>query len=652
MGNYADSSNILNAITQIEEAIASDLADGYKPRPELLDVLRDLHSKRDAAQAEIGEGNAAWRGFAHDATFGQLDTLNGVKSWAMGDGYKAGRDEVRNKDRMARDAYPDAFNSGQMAGAGASMALPAVGLLKGMQGASMGAKIGAGGLMGAMSGANQGIQEAQLDDKTTMGDYWDYGKWPMTLGAGIGAGVYPLAAGAGNVVRALTRAKATAPGMGNRAARVMERAIDRSERSGTDIRAYLNSLTGEATLADVPGAMQTTAKGLVAQGGTGGEYLAREITKRADEAGARIKADTDRFLGEKDAAFKARGGLADERKSVLGPQYEAALGADEIEIDKLLDVITESSSRSAGRASEELRKIGKALADEMGGDGMRTLPATKLHWLRADLGKAMRENPDLKAALGPTYGKMTEMLDSLDGYKSARLGYANNRLMADRIEEGRKVFSGGAASAMSPEELAEKMAGMSNEEREAFQKGAREWVYATMGTSRNDAAAAWGAFDKDWNAEKLALVLGEDDASELLKRLKSEAAFSKTRGKIAEGSETDFRTAAREGLGAVVDEDTGRRPSPVQRIKRPVDDALNRAIDTMIYGNRKSAANFEIGQALAAQGRDRDAILGALTYNLLSRQAPNKLADTTGLITDILLRGAGAAAVSNSASNK
>ena len=65
-------------------------------------------------------------------------------------------------------------------------------------------------------------------------------------------------------------------------------------------------------------------------------------------------------------------------------------------------------------------------------------------------------------------------------------------------DNGRTVFAGGPTSALSPEDLKAMLDKMKPLERDAYVKGAREYIAALMGTSRSDAASAWQQFDKSW----------------------------------------------------------------------------------------------------------------------------------------------------------
>jgi hypothetical protein len=202
-------------------------------------------------------------------------------------------------------------------------------------------------------------------------------------------------------------------------------------------------------------------------------------------------------------------------------------------------------------------------------DGTETVfapvSATKLHNVRSELSDDIEEarragRGKFVAQMEPVLAKIDERLDALPGYADARTGYANNKAMERALEDGRAVFRGGETSAMSPTQLRDMVKKLSPAQLDAYRKGAREYLDALMGTARNDAAAAWGAFSKDWNEEKLRIILGKPEADKLINRLQAENIFSQTRGEVLKGSQTEMRAAAREELADLRDPETGMQP--------------------------------------------------------------------------------------------
>ena len=137
---------------------------------------------------------------------------------------------------------------------------------------------------------------------------------------------------------------------------------------------------------------------------------------------------------------------------------------------------------------------------------------------------------------------------------------------------------------MSPARLEAKLAKMSDAEREAFKAGAREYIGALMGTARNDASAAWAEFGKNWNAEKLEMIIGKKNAQKVTRRLMAEAEFSKTKNIAIDGAQTAFRFEAKKSVADLTDEATGEVPGVFTRGKKALFDApINSLIDEILY---------------------------------------------------------------------
>ncbi|MEX0329267.1 MAG: hypothetical protein AB3N07_11140, partial [Ruegeria sp.] len=582
--------------------VLQGLADQGDASPAERAALRALNLNRSTDQEEIGASEATYRGAAQGATLSARDELAGALGWFTGgmtnDAYTSARDESRRLDEAAQQAFPEEFATGKTAGNISTMAIPGGAALKATKGMGLAGKSLVGGLtMGAAAGADGFMSGEGFTDRI------DRAKLPALIGAGFGI----LAPGAGYLagrgVRGFQNMRRSIPDFGPVATNRVARSLD-SRRLGdaADIEAYLAGLGDEAMLADVPGAPRKLAQGVAAMPGKGGDILQDAIENRASGASERVSRVVDDTLGQADEAFDARRALAAERSSKLGPEYDAALTFEkQIDVSGIQSAVTLQAGESSGSVKSSLRRL---LSDL--GEGK--VSAVRLHNIRSELSDAVNKArvsgaKKFSTQMDPILRMIDDKLDAVPGYRDARLGYGANKALDDAIEDGRKVFSGSAVSAMSPAELREAMANMSPAQKDAFRKGAREWVSALMGTCRNDAAAAWGAFEKGWNDQKLRLVLGHEAAEKVIKRLRAEKTFSGTRGDVLAGSQTQFRDEAAGALVDLRDVDTGRRPGPLSRAKRALDDVGNAAVDSVLYGPRRRNANAEIGGILSLQGK-------------------------------------------------
>lgn len=681
--SFAENDKILQAVKVLEE-----LEKAGTIRPAEQAALDKYRAKTSGAKAVEADTIARYRGFASgltanlkdeaaglldamrpDAPAGQVvDGPNGLDlqlteaPQGFASEYTATRDAVRNKDLAAQVLAPDAYSSGQLAGGIAGAAVPVGGIMKATAGMPMWAKSAYGGLTGGILGGLPAFGEGEgLTDSLMRA------RVPAAVGAGIGL-LAPVAGGiAGTAVRGVQNAMRNVPGYGAKSTQIMARAMGKSQNAGTDIQQYLAALGPEGMIADIPGNPRRVAQGLAAMPGEGGELLGTAINQRALGASDRIKAEADAAIGAPNAAFQQRAALAQERASTLGPEYDAALAVQEpVFVGDIADTIASRQGDAVSRVSSTLKslqselgittqKAGTAAKAQLpagfrvvdNGDGTETVfapvSATKLHNIRSELSDDLEEarragRGKFIAQMEPVLAKIDERLDQLPGYADARTGYANNKAMERAVDDGRAVFRGGESSAMSPDQLRAMVKNYSPAQLDAFRKGAREYIDALMGTARNDAAAAWQAFGKDWNEEKLRIILGKPEADKLINRLKAENIFSETRGDVLKGSQTEMRASAREELADLRDPETGMQPGPITRLNRAVGGAANSVIDGILYGPLRSKANREVGQILAMQGAERDRLLPLLLAEAQAQNVPTRLQRATTGLLDFGLR--------------
>lgn len=607
-------------------------------------LLDSYRAQRAEAKQALGREAAGYRGLATGALFGAKDEIGGAISALTGGNYAETRDNIRAKDKAAATAHPDAYNTGQTGGAVLSALVPGFGALKATQGAGMGMKMGAGGLAGGAAGGAQGFAEGE-------GGGWSRlqnAKMPAAIGAGFGMAAPASAGLVGVLARGASNARARLPGQSARATGILSRALERDGASGQnldDLRDYLDNLGSEGMLADVPGNLRTTAQGLAVQPGPGGAGLNRALRERAAGASDRIRNDVDAVLGAEDAAFDERLMQAGERSGTFGPMYQAALESEgALEVRPLLNELREAA-RVAGPDTGSVLK--KYISDLESKAENGLIDPAQLHWIRSDLSDALSglDGPSKSNAIMTRALKgMDKVLDEVPGYADARAGYGNSFAIEEAVEAGRQVFRGGEASAMSPRQLSVELERLSPAQREAFKKGAREWIAALMGTSRNDAAAAWGQFQKGWNDEKLRILLGDAEADRLKKRLKAEHNFSVTRGLVGQGSQTQMRQEASADLADLRDPQGGQRPGPIRRVVNGANAVGNSLIDRILYAGRQDVS-AQVGNMLTAQGDARDDLVQGLMREVMRRQRPTLIERGLSTPLDLAVRSAGAGVV-------
>lgn len=615
---YAEAGNVLEAVRVLEDLERSGEITARQQQ-----ALDGYRAKRPAAEQERIKTAATYRGVQSGLSMGFDDEIRGaaeavrefVRSGdtkAASDAYRKYTDLVRQKNEAARMLAPEEFASGQTAGTGIGMVLPAGAVSRGVQGMGALGRVLTGAGTGALAASLPQIGEAEGGILSRLAAVS-----PATAATGAAIGALAPVAGAlgGAATRAVQDVRSLGrllPGYSGAASRRMAASLGRAERSGEDIEAYLAGLGPEGMIADIPGAPLSRAQGLAAIGGEGADIMGRALRERSATAGQRIDQAISTYMAQPGADFATKVEQARRKASEFGPLYDAAKAyPDPIDVDALRSGI----ALAARDQSSAVRGALNSVLSDLGPTG--PVSGLRLHNARAALSDAKEEA--FRAGAGEkgkilknVLDEMDRRLDEIPGYSTARGGWADASAIERAIDEGMGVFSGGPMSAVNPRELAARLAKMAPAQREAFKQGARGYIEALMGTSRNDAAAAWGAFDKEFNAEKLRLILGPADADAIMQRLQAEKVFSRTRSKVLEGSETQARKEAAEALSSArVPESSARQTLPA-RVSEAASAPINRLIDEVLYGRRAGQLNRSLGELLSMQGPQRDAAVNSL----------------------------------------
>tara|TARA_B100000902_G_scaffold59461_1_gene66459 strand:- start:2503 stop:4512 length:2010 start_codon:yes stop_codon:yes gene_type:complete len=601
-------------------------------RPKEQKWLDNFRENEQETINAIVETKAMGQGFKAEATINLDDEIYGAYK-AAGDfvknrdlqsakeAYARYRDLVRQKNEMFKYAAPEEYSKGRAAGAGSTMA---VGL-----GTNQGINLirNAGVAKQMLTGAGSGAALASAPEfGEGEGGFINRMKNVGYLNPAIGGaagGAAPVAGRAAEGLKNIAQNwyRGAQDGFQGQALRRVAKQVKNAEDSGTDVKAYLDSLGPEGMLADVEGAPQGLATGIATIQGQGSNTLRRNIINRSKGAGARIEADFDRLIDQPNAGFLASLANKQNKNEVISPMYEKAKASTKLfDVQDVREAITEASADASTRSKAAMDVLLKELGDDADINKFGTIPVTarKLHNVRVELNDTIDTafksgDTGVGTNLKVFLDKIDDKLDDIDGYAVARSKWAEASAVDRAIEDGMKAFSGGKASAISPKMLEAKLKKMTGAEEDAFRAGAREYIGALMGTSRNDAAAAWAEFGKSWNAEKLEMIIGRTNAQQVTRRLMAEAEFSNTRQRAIEGAQTAFRTEAKKSVGDLTDDATGEVPGAIGRGKRALFDApINALIDEILYSNTRGNLNKQIGKILTLQGRERDQVVSTL----------------------------------------
>jgi len=644
---YAEASNVQAAIAVLEklEAAGTISADGQKA----LDAARK--KRKPARQAEI-ETIATYRGFQKGASLNLADEIAGAYQAAnellrkrdiegAKKAYAKYRDLVRQRDEAAQLLAPEQFAKGEVSGGVAGATLPV------STGLRMAKNLGTAGkvLAGAITGATTAtLPEFAGGEDGFLARMKEISPVTAATGATLGA-VAPVA---GRIAGATTRGiqdivRGGEEGFSGASLRRVGRALQRPQVAGQDIQAYLRSLGPEGVVADIAGSPRSMAQGLATMQGEGADVLRRQLEQRAGGAGERVEQVMSERIGPAIAASEERAAQAMRKSSELGPMYDAAMQSGaEFDVSALRSGLVMMADDAAANVRSGLN----AVLRDLGKEG--PVSASKLHNARSALGDAITsariagQNNKVRQLM-PILDEMDKRLDEIPNYATARAGYAESSQIERAVDNGRTVFAGGPTSALSPEDLKAMLDKMKPLERDAYVKGAREYIAALMGTSRSDAATAWQQFDKSWNREKLQLLLGKPDADAVTQRLFAEKEFSGTRGDVLAGSQTAFREEAAESLADIREPDSMRKPSPIARAYQGMfANPVNRMIDEVLYGAKRSNLNREIGELLSMQGADRDRLVPVLLQEAKRLQDPTRAQQITDALVTFGLTTYGA----------
>lgn len=553
--------------------------------------------------------------------------------------YAEYRDLQRQREDMLKLASPGSYEAGQMAGAFAQGGIAGGAGSKMLQGANWLTKILGGAGMGAAVASAPEVGQSRKEGISSLTDIS-----PITAGTGAALGAASPIVGA--VSGELTRgAQEMLRGGGQfgfkgSALRRVAPKLKSVEDIGLDVQQYLSDLTPEAMIADIPGDPQKLAQGLAAVGGPGASQVQRELTSRAGGAGKRIEADVSTNIDQPNAGYYARKQAEQTKYGTASPLYEAAKKSG---VEFNVDDIRAEVAAAYPEMSTEVKARLDVLLDDLGEEGPVT--AARLHNARTALNDVIFQGGgDVKSSLRPFLKAVDDKLDTLEGYATARATWADQSAIQRAEEFGReKALTGGKMSAISPVELEDMLNKMTDAEREAVKKGARDYIGALMGTSSSEASTAWRDFKKGWNAAKLRLLVGDEAAQAVTRRMLAEEQYALTNTAVQGGAQSAQRREAAATVGDLTAPDTGQQMTFGKRARSAlIDVPLNRITNEILYGGR-TEVNKQIGQILTLQGQERDQVVRFLLNEAARLENPTKTQQIVDAFTQAGLIGTAAA---------
>lgn len=421
------------------------------------------------------------------------------------------------------------------------------------------------------------------------------------------------------------------PGTHPQAVARVNRAIE-DEGGFPVVRQDLNELGEGAMLADVGTNPRGQADAITNQPGPGARPLLDAVRARHLAAGDRTTAAVNTALGDTMNFADETQRLMAERRAVADTLYGAARAhagpVDTSGVVAAIESMIPHQTIAAGTAAlpheASLLRIREQL---QGRTDINSLHSLKVS-LDDQIANAVREGSNAQASqLITVRDALVRRLDNatIDPrtgrslYGEARAQYAGDSAVLAAREMGQTLFS----REQRADEFARQWRDMSETERRGLQQGARDQVEMLMDNARNDAASARSLFDKNANQRKLAIVIGEDRANQLLRFLDGEARKQGTYSTLTGNSRTAGRQAAQEEFPSSLQQKPVSEIPSVTQLPMLL---LNRGVEALARTHgieRNRAIATDTARMLGTTGADQALMLQQLEEAYRQRQRFN-----------------------------
>lgn len=528
------------------------------------------------------------RGIVNGATFGFGDNLGAGARWLGGQvglqpevTYDQALQEVKAQDQAVANAAPVSNVAGNVTGAvGMALRIPS------LAGTVAGSAGGLGGVAARTGLA--GVEGAGYGALTALGNDQNVSTGAL-LGGALGLGGNLVGEGTQAVVNALRGPEARAADYVSRAAQM----DGLTPQSGTT---RLSELGPEGVLADLGPNMSMQARGAYTRPGEAQTIIRDALVNRGNQAGQRIEGAVNQSLGAQSNVLQTADDIISARRAVAKPLYDVALPTPVPPSDELTSLLQRPSAQAA------LKQAQNNILDRGGVFDIKNPTVELLDEVKKALDDVIE--PARRAGEGAKVSTLTTLKNDIvkfadnvsPEYAQARQAFQGPTQVINALEDGQKVFS----NSLTPQQLSRDLAALDDASREAYIQGARQQVQNVMGTARNDANAARALFDKGYNREKLTLLLGADEANNLIRSIDAENAFVWTRGAVLGGS----NTVPSANAGELV---AGGQSSPGffrNFANFNYGDAASQVADSLLggaMGTRNANTNREIARLLMSQ---------------------------------------------------
>jgi hypothetical protein len=515
----------------------------------------------------------------------------GVRSLIHGTPYDDELKAVSEYAEQAAKAHPALETTGEIAG-GVGTLLP-LGLTgvgaraMGITGPTMAGRMALGGATGgALGGVDAAVRGHDIGAGTGLGTV-------LGVGAPVAGRV------AGSLFESLAN-RATRPNFAGSATTKVERAIADDALTPQAMQARLAELGPEGMLADVGPNLRSQAEAIASTPGPGQRVVLDAVQGRTQGAPGRITNDLNAAMGGPVNPTDEIATILQRRQQQAAPLYRQAYQQPVQMTQDVADVLSTPAGQQAIRRAERLalNEGGALQANVRGLD----LVQRALDDMASTAGRAGRANE--ARIIRDLHGRIvSEVEGQVPAWRAARQLYRSESATAEALDAGRNIFS----RAVTPDELAAQMRGMSHAERDAFTQGARAGIADIMGSARNDANAARALFEKGWTVDKLNSVIGPQATTRLVQSLQREGTFFGTATGITGNSRTAARTAAGKEFPSGIGDP--HVPTTVAEAAMYIPRKIANAIAGSTMRARAAQQGGDAARALTATGADRDEIL-------------------------------------------
>lgn len=480
------------------------------------------------------------RSFAQGVSFGFSDEAEAATRALFGD--REDGEDFSQAYRRQRDAIRDEIESFETANPGTALAAEIAGSI--VVPGAIGARVVAGAarpiLRGALAGAAEGAAFG-AGKATEVEDIPSQAGVGALVGGVAGAVVPPIVRTGQRAVAAIRGAVAPEAAAGRR----IGQAMTRDSVSQTDLTARINrarDLGRPAVAADFGANLRRELEVATQTPGPAAAKVETFLRRRNATQLNRLSRDLVQGTGVgEDTVEKAIATKMAERKAIADPLYRQAHDFMAEQSDDIVQAFsaatkTEIGKKALGRAK---RILNVDNFDEA--PLMARIDAWK-QGVDDFIGQARRQGKFNEArAAGTMRDGVVELVDSINpSYRAAREAWAGPTAYIDAINEGRLIGS----NKITAEALKQRLAGMTDVEKEAFRIGAVDSIITRL---RQDAASDPNLVRHLRSPEmrdKLAALMTPATAKRFREVLKIEEKMFTTATQALKGSQTARRQAA------------------------------------------------------------------------------------------------------------